>query len=304
MNATGICASSLSSPCAPIPHSFCLRAANVFTETVGRDGSVSRTWTIGAANRLTVITSAGQIRQVHKFNAIGDNWRGRFTDGSRMFSPKYIWNEWGQTKGTPVSLNTLGIEVNVPPRAQEIAPLELPEQWQDNNGERIRLTFGSGSDSYLDRVHGKCNLSIFLSGDMNVFDVVDINRPFLRNDPEFWEPRLSGRAALAKQPGYYWSKPFRTMAKAVYSHILAGPIYIWDAVEAVKLTREDLLKVTDAYDAGHLIGKDWMGDLYLVKRGSVIVRDVADHTRSYGWTDEYIDFRRQKTPLILGKFFV
>ncbi len=162
-------------------------------------------------------------------------------------------------------IHTLGIEVNVPLRAQEIAPLELPEQWQDNNGERIRLTFGTGSDSSLDRVRGKSNLSIFVSGDRSTFDVVDTNRPFLRNDSEFWDPENTyGRAVIASQTGYYWSKPFRTMAQAVYSHVLVGPVYV---LEAVKLTRDDLVKATDAYLASDLVGRDWMGDLYIVKRG-------------------------------------
>ncbi len=260
------------------------------TQNFDDKGTNVGAWTFAAANRITVVTSTGQTRQVLKHIADNaDGWR-RFP--SRMFSQKYTWGISTQTMGKPMSIPNV---VNVPLRALEIAPMELPELWQDNNGERIRLTFGTCADAHWDKVHGKSNLTIFVGGGFSIIDVRDINRPFLMNDSTFWNPSLPAEEAGKRQPGYYWSKPLQTMEKAVYTNILIGPLYV---LEAVKLTRADLVKVTDLFTAAQLVGKDSSGDLYLVTRGSTMVRNAADHTRSYGWTKEYIDFRRQKAPLM------
>ncbi len=171
----------------------------------------------------------------------------------------------------------------VPDRATEISPMELPEEWKDNEGKRIKLSFGTCADAYYDAVHGKSNLTIYVGAGFNLFRVRDTNRPWLMADGTHWNPELPKSEIPKRQPGYYLSKRVNDIPKTVYSTTPDG---------VVKLDKAELFKVTSLFKAYELEGQDWAADLYMVRRGMREFNE-GDHTNAYVWTGEYIDFQPQ-----------
>ncbi len=92
-----------------------------------------------------------------------------------------------------------------------------------------------------------------------------------------------GQEADKRQPGYYWNKPIKEIKKTIFCTTTLAPR------AGVKLTEDDLLKVTDLFLANAIQGFDWVADLYLVRTGMVWTR-LHSFTKSHGWTRDTLTF--------------
>ncbi len=139
--------------------------------------------TIGAANRITVITSdpTHPVRKIHKrVPAAADLWTFQSCkdDQSRflkrpIFNQTLQWNEW-KANGTPIALEPpMPQDPPLHRREMEISPLQLPNGWLDNEGKPIRISFGTCLDAQNDLVHGSCNLCIYVGAGFPLDNVVD-----------------------------------------------------------------------------------------------------------------------------------